>query len=287
MEERLATLGAVERRVELVRAQQHHDAERIIHPDDDVRVALEQRHQVGLRLLDQVDLAGVERRDRRRRVRQVVPLDAVDLDDLASGQHVGGLGPRRVVLVLLVDHLVAGHPLLAHESERTGADGDVDLRRRVGLRHRLRHHEGRIGAELGQHRDQQPELLLELPGEGALVDDGEIGGQAHRRAALVVARRPAADRLHAVGGRHRLAVVPLEPGTQREGVGQRIVADGVALQHLRPGDELRVQREQRVEDHRAVIERDVRGTPDRIDDLEIRMRHELQRALRRRRQRQR
>ena len=53
-----------------------------------------------------------------------------------------------------------------------------------------------------------------------------------------------------------------------------------ALRHLRPDLALLVGGEQGVVDHVAVVARDVGRGPDRIEDLQVRVHHDLQRRLR-------
>ena len=104
--------------------------------------------------------------------------------------------------------------------------------------------------------------------------------EAHQLLAGGVLGAPALDRGDAVLGRDRLAVVPEEAVAQREGVGELVRALGVSLDHLRLDLALLVHREEGVVDHVAVVAGDVGRGPDRIDDLEVRMHHDLQRRLR-------
>ena len=72
-----------------------------------------ERQQVVRRLLDEVDLAGEQRVDRRLLVGDGAPFDAVDLDHLAAGQARGRLGARLVLVELDVHRLVARLPFVA------------------------------------------------------------------------------------------------------------------------------------------------------------------------------
>ena len=96
-----------------------------------------------------------------------------------------------------------------------------------------------------------------------------------------VALAPALDRGDAVGGAHRLAVMPFEAVAQRETVGQLVVAGRPLVDHLRLRLEVLVEREQRVEDQIAEIARDIGGGPDRVEDAQIGLRDEPQASSRR------
>jgi hypothetical protein len=58
------------------------------------------------------------------------------------------------------------------------------------------------------------------------------------------------------------------PSRKRESIGELVRTDVVFVDHLRLDLALVVHREERVVDHVAVVARDVRGGPDRIDDLD-------------------
>ena len=61
--------------------------------------------------------------------------------------------------------------------------------------------------------------------------------------------------------------MPQKPLAQRERVGEAVGAHRVLVDHLRLDLAARVGCEQRVVDHVAMVARDIRGGPDRIDDL--------------------
>jgi hypothetical protein len=82
---------------------------------------------------------------------------------------------------------------------------------------------------------------------------------------------PALDRGDRILGGHRLAIVPLQPVAQGEGIGEVIVTDLVRIDHLGLHVQVLIQREQRVVDQIAVVAADVRRRPDRVDDLEVRV----------------
>ncbi|WP_254281409.1 hypothetical protein [Halomonas sp. TA6] len=98
----------------------------------------------------------------------------------------------------------------------------------------------------------------------------------HQHQATGVALRPALERGDAVGGGHRLAIVPGEPVAQGEGVGQAIVGD-FPVGHLRLRLERFIHPEQSIEDHVAVVAGDVRRGQDRVDDPQSRVHHRIDR----------
>ena len=98
----------------------------------------------------------------------------------------------------------------------------------------------------------------------------------HQLLAERVALAPAFERGDAIGGAHRLAVMPFQAVAQDEAVGQLVVADRPAIDHLRLRLEILVEREQRVEDQIAEIAGDIGRRPDRVDAAQIRLRDEAQ-----------
>jgi hypothetical protein len=84
------------------------------------------------------------------------------------------------------------------------------------------------------------------------------------------------QRSDGIGRTHRLPVVELEAVTQMEGVGQLVVADLPAAHPLRLRTKVAVHAEQGVVDQVAEIAGDLHADELRIDDGEIRMRHDLQ-----------
>jgi hypothetical protein len=68
-----------------------------------------------------------------------------------------------------------------------------------------------------------------------------------------------------------------EPVAQHEAVVEIVRRDLEPVDHLRVRLELRVDREQRVEDHIAVIARNIGRRPDRIEHLHIGLRDKSQR----------
>ncbi|MNC86852.1 hypothetical protein D3C83_25380 [compost metagenome] len=70
-----------------------------------------------------------------------------------------------------------------------------------------------------------------------------------------------------------------QPVAQRERVGQLVRAEFPLVHHLRLDLELRIDREERVIDHVAVVARDIRGGRDRIEDAQVGLGNELQYLL--------
>ena len=183
---------------------------------------------------------------------------------------------------------MARPPFRHRHLERTGADRLLDLGEGVGQREPLRQDErGRRGQrrEGVEHRERR----LQRDAELVVVDRlDRTRGRQQRLAIGVVADTPAFHRGDDIGGAHILPVVPFKPITQFESVGQLVVADRPALDHLRLRMVGAVEREQRVVHHVAVVAGNVDAGPMRIDDRQIGMRHKAQhaaRGLRPRRQR--
>ena len=104
-----------------------------------------------------------------------------------------------------------------------------------------------------------------------------MGGQ---QPAEPIFLHPALERLRAVLGHHRLSVVPLEAVAQREGVLHPVLRDAVLVDHLGAHLQLLVGAEQRVIHQVGVVARDVGRRPHRVEDLEVGLGHEAERAAR-------
>src|SRR5207247_7599601 len=90
---------------------------------------------------------------------------------------------------------------------------------------------------------------------------------------------PATQRDDAVLGGHRLAVVELEPVAECKAPLAPVGADGPRVDHLRPDLALLILREERVVDEvgvRAV--RDVPRVACHVEDAEVRVRYDAERA---------
>ncbi len=255
-------------------------AERIDSRNDDVLVGGKDRDEVSRRLLVPVCFAGIERRRGGRSVGDVEPLDTVDFCHLAAGGEARRLLARHVIGVLDKNRLVPGFPLFSDEFERTGPDRFRDLLVGVGLGQPLRHHERHIARQLAERIEDQRERRFQLYCESLVVDRLHPADGFHQLLAERVPLAPAFDRSDAIGGTHRLAVMPLQTIAQDEAVGQLIVAGIPAIDHLRLRLEILVEREQRIEHQITEISRDIGCRPDRIDASQIRLRDEPQSLLR-------
>ena len=203
-------------------------------------------------------------------------LDLVDLDHLAAGQARGRFGARLVLRVLDVDVLLARLGLGVDVDERARADLAVDLLEGVGVGDFLGHHEGHLRRRLAERVEHQAVGFFQDHLEGLGVDRLEVLHEVHELLSHRIARRPALDRGHAVGSGDRLAVVPFQAVTQREGPQHLVGRDLVLVDHLRLDGVVLVDREQRVVDHVAVVAGDVGRRPDRVEDRQVAVLHELQ-----------
>ena len=272
-----ADLEVVERRLLPVEAQHVGAAEMVGDADLDVLVLLQHRQEVVRHQLNHVDLAREQRIDRGLAVGDGDPFDSVELGDLAAGQARRRLAARLVVGIADVDDPLARLPFVPLEDERARAGGVGDLLADRQLGDPLGHDEQRHRRRLGERLQHQAEGLLEHDAEGAVVDRVHRLRHPGEQAALHVLVGEALDRGQDISRSDRRSVVPLEPVAQLEGPGELVVAHRPALDHLRLRLELGVEREQLVVDQVAVVAHDVGGGPHRIDNLEIRMHHDLDR----------
>ncbi|MDT4861538.1 hypothetical protein FQZ97_961470 [compost metagenome] len=149
--------------------------------------------------------------------------------------------------------------------------GNLLARGRCG--HIGRHDEGNIGAGLGQGKQRLAEGLAQRDGEGLVVDGGHFLGSRGQLHAQRVLLGPAAQRGDHVGGGDRRAIGEGEAIAQREGIEQAIIADRMGVDHLRLDLEVRVDAEQRVIDHVAVVSGHGVGREDRVQHFEIGRQH--------------
>ncbi len=190
----LAHLHVVEGRMQVVEAEGADVAERIGDVDLDVAVALQHRHEIRERVSHQSISPFCSAADAVAGIRHDDPLDAVEVDRLAAGEPVGGLGPRHVVGELLEGGERARLPVAAHELHRAGADVLLDLLEGIGLGDALRHDEAAGRADLAEREKHFRIWLREHPLEGAVVDGGELLLDRLEHLAHGVARGPARDR---------------------------------------------------------------------------------------------
>src|SRR5207302_2786526 len=168
--------------------------------------------------------------------------------------------------------------LFRSEPKRPRADDLLDLLGIGGRGHAGRHDKGHVARGLAERLEHEGERLVELEREGLPVDGGELRGVGQEQLAERVPPAPALDRLDRVLGHDRLAVVPAEAVAQRERPPEAPGGVAPGLHHLRLDPELLVGAEERVVDQVAVVARDVGGRPDGVEDLQIRLGDEADRA---------
>ena len=250
--------------------------------DLDVPVAFELRHEIGLRDLVEIDLAGLECGNRRLAVGHVDEHDAVELDDLAARNAIGCFRARHIVRIAVVDVLRARARLGEVERERTRTDDRLDLLHRIGFGFLLAHHEADRRRRLREHVEHEAVTLLELDRESLRVLRFDPLDALHHVLAAAIACRPALDRRDDVCRRHVGAVVPLEAVAKLERPGHVAGVIAVLADHLWLGFAFFVDAEERVVDHAAVIGGHVRGRPDRVVGRNVAVEDGADRARRRR-----
>ncbi|MNV43987.1 hypothetical protein D3C71_1357260 [compost metagenome] len=239
----------------------------------DVLIAFQHRQQIEGRLFQEIDFLVDQRVHRRHLIRHGHPFDLVHLHDLAPREAASRFLARDIVRVLRVDHLHPGLVLLGHKPEGTRAYGFLDRLRRRSIGDALGHHEGGDGAGLGQGAHRQVRGLGKAHDESLVIDRLDSGHHRSHHLAHFVLRRPTLDRRDAVGRCHRLAVMPLESFPQDEGIGLAIIGGFPGLQHLRLNLVVRIQGEQGVVHHVAMVPDDVAGGNDRIQRTQAGMHH--------------
>ena len=269
----LRAAEVVERWMEVIQADLPDIAQLVEHLDLHAWGCTERRQNVDRRYLEVVNLARHQGRCGRLRVGHDVPDDAVEQHAFAAGDTRGRLAARHVVRVALVDHPAAGTVFGFDELERSGTDVFGDLGVRVGRRDLGLHHHAQRRAGLGQGIEQQAVGFLEYDAESLLVHHRRVGDTLEQVLPGAVLGLPAANRCHAVARCHGGAVVPLQPRAQLEGVGLAVGRDVGLAHHLRLWLEVRIDAEQRVVHHRAVVGRHVLCGPDRVQHAEITVRH--------------
>ena len=280
---RAARADVVERRIQMIDTERTDIAERIGDIDRQSGGFAQQRHQVGQRGFPPIDLAALQRRRGGSGIRQDVPLDPVEGDPLAAGQPARRLGARDVAGEFLERRHRAGHPLVALEAHRAGADILVDLLERIGLRDALRHDEQHRRAALAQREQQLRVRLVQPEAEGPIIDrlqrvEPLADRQPHRR----IAHHPAGDAGDHVARQHRRAVVERQPRAQPEGPGLEVGADRMPLDHLRLRFKPVIDPVQRVPDQQGAVAHDILRGPDRIEVGQIGLRHKPQHLVARR-----
>ena len=275
----LPGLLVVEGWLEMVGADPALVADGVVRDDGDVRVLLDLRDQVERRLLPDVDLTGLEGGGGGCRVGDVAPDQALDVHVLAAGGATRGLVTRDVLGVAQVDDLVAGLPLLLHELVRSRPDGVLDHLLLGRGREAGGQDEGHDGGGLGQGLQHQAKGFAQLEHEGPLVGRLQPLRGRQEKLAERITVAPALEGHHAVLGGHRLAVVELQAVAQREAPFAAVLAARPLVHHLRLDLAVAVQREERVVDQVAIgAVGDVAGVARHIENAEVRVRDEAQRA---------
>ncbi len=235
----------------------------ILHCQRQVLVALELRHEVDRRVLPPVDLALRQCRRCSGRVGNEVPHNAIDVDDLRTGIEARlAVLARNVFVVLLIDDTLAGNTLGRDELEGAAADGFRHLLHRVGLRQPLRHDRA---INLPERIGQQCKRLLQAEADHLVGGRRKLIGACHQGAAERIALGEALDRRDAIARQNRRAVVEDQSVAQRQIPLLSVIADDVALDHLRLYVEVRIVAVERVVHGEREVARDVRRRPHRIE----------------------
>ena len=233
--------------------------------------------EIGRRVLPPIVFAAVHRRHLGHRIGDDEPFDPVDFDHLSARGPVRRLAARHVIGVLDINYLVPRLEFFLDEFERARPNHLGYLLVGIGLGEPLRHDERRQARHFGDTVDQQRKRLLQTDREALVVPTLHLVDDSGERLTERIARHPPFERGDAIGAAHRLPIVEFEPVAQREAVEELVRRDAEIADHLRMRLELRVERKQRVEHHVAVVARDVRCRPDRIEHMQIRLGDEPQR----------
>ena len=236
-------------------------------------VLFENRQQIERRVLHEIHFAGLQRGCRRRTIGNDANFQRVDVDALAAGQEVGGLGTRHIIGEFLQDHAIAGTVIGLAVDERTGAYdfGDALIGRRLG--HALGHHESDGADGIAERVDHQARGLFQRQHERLGIAGFERRSDREDSPAERVALSPASQRRDAIRRRDRLAVMPFQAVAQCERVDQAIRRYLPVLHHLRLDFTLGVLCEQGVEHHEAEGPRDIGRREMRIERGDFRFQH--------------
>ena len=149
----------------------------------------------------------------------------------------------------------------------------------VGLGQPLRHHRGEVAARLAERVRQQGKWFFQSEHDGLIVRRRQFIGVAEQGLAKRIALAPALDGSDAVPREHFLTIVPGQSVAQRQRPALAVIFGHMAGQHLRLRLVGAVDAVQCVKDHKPVVARDVRGSPDRVEDRRVRLRDEFQHTL--------
>ncbi len=233
--------------------------------DLDIGIGLQLRQEVDRGQFEKIDLARFQGSKCGLAVGDVLPDHPIELHHLAARKTGCGLAARDVFRPFVEDVAIARLRRLFVEGERARAQMLFHLLVGIGLGVLLAHDEAVGSGGGGKRIDYQPERLLQRQHEGLIVLGREVLGALHHHLAAAVAHRPAPNRGDTIRRRDRRSVLPAEPVTQPEGVGAAVRAHVPLSHHLRLRAEVRVDPEQHVVHHRAVVGGDGRRGPNRIE----------------------
>jgi hypothetical protein len=192
---------------------------------------------------------------------------------------IGGFGARFVKWIAVEDGALAGPPLGGVEDEGAGAD---DLRHGgagIECGQPLRHHDRDRAAGLAEGVDDEGERALQVQHEGLRVGDADVLRGVHQLGADRLAFGPAPDGGDAVLRGDRGAIAPDQAISQLERVGQPVVADLPALEHLRVVVAVAIDADEHVEDQIGEDPGGVDGGDDRVEYLQFRVQRHPQDAF--------
>ena len=170
------------------------------------------------------------------------------------------------------------HALLGCKAVRTAADDFAHRRKGRGRGKARRHDHRQIGGWLRQRFAQQRKWLREAEFDRLVSGRRQFRNDREQRATKSVALRPARQARDDIAAEHGRAIMEKQPSTQLEPPCQAIIANGVALDHLRPDVEIVVHAVKRVEHHLGMSARDIIRRQDGIEQGKIGIRHEAQHA---------
>ena len=253
----------------MIEAQAADFAGAVLHRQCQVLAALELRHEIDGRILPPVDLTLRQCRRCGGRIGNEIPHHTIDIDDLRTGIETRlAVLARHIFVVLHIDDTLAGNALRRDELEWAAADRLGDLLHRIGLRQPLRH-DGAI--HLPERIRQQRKRLLQPEADHLVRRRRNLVGTRHQGAAewialgkrwIVATQSRASTGMPSWNARpSRECQIPL----------LAVIADDMAVHHLRLHIEVRIIAIQRIIHGKREVARDVRRGPDRIERGEVRM----------------
>ncbi len=218
---------------------------------------------VEVQVVREVELAGLHLGHPGRHLRHRHPADLVEPRGLAPAVAVGLLVARLVVVEADHADVLVGLPLRELVGAGAHVLGDLHLGGEL-LRDLLRVDR----AEVVGHRERDQHdgrLLLELHLHGQGIDRAQLRDLGEERLAVDRLLAPAGERGDHVVGGHLLAVVELHPRPELEGVGEAVLADGVALREHRDRLVVAVEAEEPLVDVVGEGLGDAGGGPVRVE----------------------